>query len=192
MDYPVVSSSQEILWMSAVPLSVASLALGVIANNAVDTKEIYARMQKPFFAPPAYMFGIVWTILHITMPIAYWLARTANILKDDYESATIFLYGILMVSLPVWSLLFFVKKQLSLSFVWIIATVIIAITTTLVFGLQGGSVPFLLMAPLCVWTAFAASLNGSIMMNNVTIAERENGVVRHVIVPLHQSGRKRK
>ena len=50
----------------AVPLIISFL----INKMLPDTKELYNSLEKPFFAPPSYIFPIVWTILYILMGIA--------------------------------------------------------------------------------------------------------------------------
>ena len=51
-----------------------SLGLGFLTSNvtrdAIPTW--YANLEKPFFSPPNWIFGPVWTILYLMMAIAIW------------------------------------------------------------------------------------------------------------------------
>ena len=51
------------------PLLIGSIPILLIPNM----QSIYESLKKPFFAPPAYVFPIVWTILYILMGIASYM-----------------------------------------------------------------------------------------------------------------------
>ena len=46
-------------------------AIGAIAS--VDAAEFYATLERPSWAPPAGVFGPVWTLLYMSMAVAAWL-----------------------------------------------------------------------------------------------------------------------
>jgi len=39
--------------------------------NPTNTFDWYAKLQKPFFAPPAWLFGPVWTVLYLLIAVSY-------------------------------------------------------------------------------------------------------------------------
>jgi tryptophan-rich sensory protein len=39
--------------------------------SPANTAAWYAQLEKPFFAPPAYLFGPVWTVLYIVIAISF-------------------------------------------------------------------------------------------------------------------------
>jgi benzodiazapine receptor len=52
----------------------ASLATGAIGALATrDAREFYSGLVKPEWAPPGWLFGPVWTALHLLMGVAAWL-----------------------------------------------------------------------------------------------------------------------
>ena len=52
-------------------LTFAAAALGAIAS--VDAAVFYAELIKPSWAPPASVFGPVWSILYLLMGVSVWL-----------------------------------------------------------------------------------------------------------------------
>lgn len=52
-------------------VTVAASAIGAAAS--VDAAAFYARLDKPAWAPPAWVFGPVWSVLYTLMGIAAWL-----------------------------------------------------------------------------------------------------------------------
>ncbi len=53
----------------AVPL--AAGAIGAIASIAAP--DFYRSLARPGWAPPAWLFGPVWTLLYVLMGVAAWL-----------------------------------------------------------------------------------------------------------------------
>ncbi|HHP4590854.1 TPA: TspO/MBR family protein, partial [Clostridioides difficile] len=74
--------------------------------SGTDISTYYLQLTKPSFAPPAFIFPIVWTILYILMGISSYL-----ILRKGYNLPkvrdAIFYYGLQLVLNFIWSILFF-------------------------------------------------------------------------------------
>ena len=54
-----------------IALCAAAGVLGAIAS--VRAAEFYATLERPVWAPPAEVFGPVWTLLYMSMAVAAWL-----------------------------------------------------------------------------------------------------------------------
>ena len=52
-------------------LTFLAVAAGVFAS--LDAPTFYAQLTKPSWAPPAWLFGPVWTMLYLLMAVAVWL-----------------------------------------------------------------------------------------------------------------------
>lgn len=64
-------SSQAVGLIAWLLASFAAGALGAVAS--VDAASFYAGLSKPSWAPPASVFGPVWSVLYALMGIAAWL-----------------------------------------------------------------------------------------------------------------------
>lgn len=65
--------------MSQSAIKVATLASPLVIGSIIGyffrpTKEWYGRLKKPVFAPPPYLFGIVWPILYVLIGVSAYMA----------------------------------------------------------------------------------------------------------------------
>src|SRR4051812_18507163 len=61
-------------------LAFAAAAIGAVAS--IEAASFYAQLNKPAWAPPAGVFGPVWSVLYTLMGIAAWLVwRSAGASK---------------------------------------------------------------------------------------------------------------
>ncbi|RDY23969.1 tryptophan-rich sensory protein [Romboutsia maritimum] len=72
----------------------------------IDTSTYYSQLIKPGFAPPSFVFVVVWVILYILMGISSYI-----VLKKGYDSAKVkdamFYYWLQLFLNFMWSILFF-------------------------------------------------------------------------------------
>jgi tryptophan-rich sensory protein len=90
---------------------------GLIGSVSVD-RDFYKKIQEntPFYTPPPYLFGIIWTLIYIISIFAFAL------IPDDY-----WLFIITMIINALWTYVFFKMKQKLLSFILIIIMLVLAI-----------------------------------------------------------------
>lgn len=121
----------------------------------------YANLTKPFFSPPNWIFGSVWTILYAMIGISFFLIYESK--KNNKEA--IKLFGIQMLLNFIWTPLFFGLKDLSLAFVVIVAMWYYIILTIKAFAKINKNASYLLY-PYLAWVSFASLLNFSIWILN--------------------------
>src|SRR5512141_413202 len=88
-------------------VSFAAAAIGGLATRSAP--EFYAALSRPAWAPPAWLFGPVWTLLYTLMAIAAWL-----IWKEKGFSGARVPLGLFVMQLALnalWSWLFFTWKR---------------------------------------------------------------------------------
>ncbi len=138
------------------------LAVGFV-GSLVTRRSVggwFQSLRKPSWAPPAWLFAPVWTVLYLLMGTASWL-----VWNEGWDQPTVQLalqvYAVQLALNLLWSLVFFGLRQIGLGFAVIIAYLLAVALNSGLFYLvdeQAG----LLLLPLLAWTAFAALLNGAI------------------------------
>ncbi|WP_164489100.1 TspO/MBR family protein, partial [Romboutsia sp. Marseille-P6047] len=97
----------------------------VIANllSGLDVSTYYSQLIKPGFAPPGYIFPIVWTILYTLMGISSYI-----VMKKGYDlykvKDAMFFYWLQLILNFMWSILFF---GLDLRFTSLIVIIILLV-----------------------------------------------------------------
>ncbi|MGB5173916.1 MAG: TspO/MBR family protein [Thermoanaerobaculia bacterium] len=145
----------------AVPLAVGGLS-GFVTARSVATW--YPTLIKPFFNPPAWVFGPTWTLLYIMMGVAAFLVwRQGFSTKDVRLAVTLFAAQLALNGL--WSILFFGLQSPGVAFAEIMLLWLSIVATVWIFR-RVVPAAALLMLPYLAWVSFAAVLNGSIWMLN--------------------------
>lgn len=124
----------------------------------------YATLNKPFFSPPNWIFGPVWTILYFLMGISIYLILQKGWKKKSVRIATIFFVAQLVLNF-IWSPIFFGLKSPLLGLITILAMwILIIITMKKFYPLS--KLAFYLLIPYLAWVSFATILNASILFLN--------------------------
>ena len=144
----------------AIPLAVGALSSFLTS----DTMKIFQQLKKPDFAPPGWIFPIVWTILFILMGIASYRVYLKGIEHPDVKNALRFYIVQLIVNF-FWTIIFFGFGQRGLALIWLIVLWILIVITTIKFY-KLDKIAGYLMIPYILWVSFAGVLNYSIWMLN--------------------------
>lgn len=123
----------------------------------------YAGLNKPFFNPPNWLFGPVWTLLYILMGISLYLIWKLS--SSEERTRAIWLFSIQFVLNFFWSIIFFKYHLLGWAFVEIMAMWVFILLTILQFKQLSSWAAYLLM-PYLLWVSFATILNASIWWLN--------------------------
>lgn len=145
-----------------VGLSLGVGFLGSIFTTPSISDGWYAGLVKPFFAPPNWVFGPVWTLLFVFMGIAVYLVSVS---RGVGVRVALWLFVIHLLFNFLWSFLFFFMKRPDLAYVeilvlwyliWVLRKKFVRINR-----LSG-----CLLVPYLVWVGFASFLNLAIVILN--------------------------
>lgn len=144
----------------ALPLALGA-AGGLITRSSVKTW--YARQRRPAWAPPAWLFGPVWSLLYVLMGVASWLVWRAA--PTDARSTALAWYAAQLLLNAAWTPVFFGARSPTGAFGVISALLVVLFTTVAAFWNVRRAAAYL-MLPYLAWTAFAAALNGVVVLMN--------------------------
>ncbi len=124
----------------------------------------YASLNKPFFSPPNWVFGPVWTILYFLMGISFYLILKRGWKKKVVKSAGMFFLAQLLLNF-LWSPIFFGLQSPLLGLITIVVMwILIVITMKKFYPLS--RLAFYLLIPYLLWVSFATVLNAAILFLN--------------------------
>lgn len=136
-------------------------ALGAFASQ--DAAAFYATLDRPAWAPPAGVFGPVWTALYLAMAIAAWLVWRARGFAGAAGALTLFCAQ--LAANALWSFLFFAWHRGGLALADVALLWVLVLATCLAFWrvhrLAGA-----LLLPYLAWITFAAALNYAVWQRN--------------------------
>ncbi len=140
---------------------VAVLVTAGIGGLAVsDAGGQYAALARPAWAPPAWLFGPVWTALYVMIAIAGWLAwRRAGF------GPALLVYAVQLVLNAAWTPLFFGAGAYGWAFAEITLLWLAIGATVWLFARISRAAAWLLV-PYWLWVTFAAALNFTIWQLN--------------------------
>ena len=152
-------------WILVVSIVVAQVAGGIgslFTFSAIPTW--YKFLNKPFFSPPNWVFGPVWTLLYTFMGIsAYLVWRRLQFSKKSLPFWHV--YWTQLVLNFLWSILFFGFKMTGLAFIEILAMWYF-IARSIQEGKKIDKWSAYLLYPYILWVSFASILNLAIFMLN--------------------------
>jgi len=152
----VTLSPIELYLGYVLPFTALWALIGSMGNNRKRAKSTWL----PKFSPPPWVYGVVWPLLYATMSISFWLVRMQSGDVDDSVKSSYILYWVLCGMLAVWTWLYFTLFLYSLSVVWILGCLGVAIATCCDFFIYS-DVAGAMMIPLCLWLAYASAINFS-------------------------------
>lgn len=143
----------------AIPLAVGGLA-GFLTRNAF--KDYNTTIIQPDFAPPGWLFPVVWTVLYVLMGVSCYIVWES---RSPLRSEALKIYTAQLAVNFVWPLLFFLLKGFLISFLWLLLLVAMVASMIYTFWkikpIAGG-----LQIPYLGWCCFASLLNWSVYLLN--------------------------
>lgn len=121
----------------------------------------YAGLSKPFWTPPNWLFGPVWTALYLMMAVAAWLVWR----RIGPASVPLALFLVQLLLNVAWSGIFFRLRSPGAGFADIVL-LWLAIAATVVTFWRVAPVAGGLLVPDPLWVSYASALNFSIWRRN--------------------------
>jgi benzodiazapine receptor len=139
----------------------AAAALGGVAS--ANAPSFYAQLDKPSWAPPAGLFGPVWTLLYFLMAVSAWLVWREGGFGAARGALSLFLIQLLLNAL--WSWLFFAWRVGGPAFAEVVVLWAFILATLLAFWrvrpLAGA-----LLLPYLGWVTYATALTYAVWRMN--------------------------
>jgi tryptophan-rich sensory protein len=140
----------------AVILAFEIISGGIGHLNMESVREWYSTLERPSFAPPNWVFPVVWTTLYAMIAGAGWVIWRMPPSSDRKQLLGLFTAYMLMSW--GWSFVFFTAQSLLGGFIWIVVYDLIALVLVIKAWKAQRTVAWL-MLPSLFWTLFAAALN---------------------------------
>lgn len=142
-------------------LCFAAAAVGAVAS--VNSAGFYAVLDRPPWAPPASLFGPVWTVLYTLMAVSAWLVWRVR--GWAHAAGPLLLFVAQLTANALWPWLFFAWQMGALAFSEIVVLWLLLAATVAVFWRIRRTAGILLL-PYLAWVSFACALSWSIWQRN--------------------------
>jgi len=157
-----VSGKRQVLGLVGWLLLV--LVAGAIgAAASVQAATFYATLAQPSWAPPAAVFGPVWSVLYVLMGIAAWLVWRRGGWAVQRRALTVFVAQLALNAL--WSWLFFGWHLGAAAMLDIVVLWVLIVVTVAMFW-RARPLAGALLLPYLAWVSFASALNYAVWQLN--------------------------
>ena len=146
-------------WRVAIPAAVAIVALGSLSgylSNSGYSNAWFAALDKPWFIPPGWAFGVVWTTLYTLMAFAVALVWVEP--ESPRRRTALLLFLTQLAVNFAWSPIFFGMRMIEAGLILIIIMLLLAGPAALLFS-RVRPLAGLLLLPYLAWLCLAAALN---------------------------------
>ena len=142
----------------------AAGSVGAIASSRASI--FYGQLVQPAWAPPAWLFGPVWSALYTLMAVAAWLVWRKHGFRSAFAALSLFI--IQLFANALWTWLFFGLNHGALSLAEIaVLWLLIVATIAMFWPLQ--RVAALMLVPYLAWVSFASALTFALWRLNPTV-----------------------
>jgi tryptophan-rich sensory protein len=152
-------SSQFVGLLGWLLAAFAAGALGAVAS--VDAASFYAQLSKPSWAPPASVFGPVWSALYALMGVSAWLVWRS----PGPKVLALGLFAAQLAANALWSWMFFAWHRGALAAVEILVLLALIVATAAAFW-RTSRLAALLLMPYLLWVGFASVLTWALWQGN--------------------------
>jgi len=138
-------------------------AIGALFNkNSFSKSGWYAKIKKPSFNPPNWIFAPVWILLYLLMGVSLYLVLDTRI---SLLSFPIIIFLVQLLLNMFWTGIFFGLRKPGYAFIEIVLMWLAIVATIIIFYPISKLASYLLI-PYFLWVSFASILNFSIWWLN--------------------------
>lgn len=160
-----LSVSKQVLGLTGwLVLTFAAAAIGGLASASAGT--FYQQLVRPDWAPPAALFGPVWSALYLLIGVAAWLVWRTHGFRG--AGTALVLFVVQLAANALWTWLFFVWHQGGLAFAEIVLLWGLIVATVFAFS-RLHSLATALLLPYLAWVTFACVLTFSVWKLNPAV-----------------------
>ncbi len=147
-----------------IAVTVLTALLGSVAS--LHAPAFYQALNKPSWAPPAWVFGPAWTILFVLMATSAWLVVKGRMLS--HSRAALVLYGVQLALNAAWTWLFFYWNLGAAAFAEVVLLLVMVALTARAFHCVTPLAGWL-MVPYIAWVSFASLLTYALWQGNTGV-----------------------
>ncbi len=144
-----------------IPWAVGGLS-SFLTRNSMD---IYKSINLPPFAPPSWLFPVVWSVLYTLMGISSYIIYEDNLKNQNKNHKSKNIYIFQLIANFLWPIVFFNFNNFFLSLILLIILLISVIYMTTEFY-KTNHIAGYLQIPYIIWLLVATYLNFGIFILN--------------------------
>lgn len=144
-----------------VAVTLAAAVVGAAAS--ANAPAFYGELSRPVWAPPASVFGPVWTLLYAAMAVAAWGVWRVRGFGGARTALMLFLAQ--LAANALWSWLFFAWRIGVAAFVDVVLLLGLVVATTVAFQ-RISKFAAVLLYPYVAWCTYAAALTFAVWQLN--------------------------
>lgn len=149
-----------VTWIGWALLTGVAAAVGGVASR--NARGFYTMLDRPGWAPPGWLFPVVWPVLYLLMATAAWQVGRAD---GPGRGTALALFVAQLVANALWTWLFFAWRRGAWAFGEVLVLLaLVALTAAAFWRLRPAAGA--LLVPYLAWVTFATALTWSVWRRN--------------------------
>ena len=148
-----------------VSILIALAVGGLSAFLTRNSMDVYGTVTVPPFAPPAWLFPVVWTVLYILMGISAAMIYTDPVANKGEKEKGLTVYAASLAVNFFWSIIFFRVRAFLAAFLWLLLLLGLILKTIWNYK-KINPIAAYLQIPYAAWVTIAGYLNLGIWLLN--------------------------
>ena len=144
-------------------IAVALAAGGLSTLVSKAGMEASKALLQPPWAPPDWLFSVVWPILYTLMGVSAALVWRKS--DGPARRGSVAIWAVQLFVNAMWSVLYFALGMRGFAFFWLLALIVLVLAMVIRFR-RVSLAAALLQVPYFIWICFAARLNLAVWMLN--------------------------